>query len=303
MMNLPHLTFLRSFEASARHLSFTSAAEELNCTQSAVSNHVRSLEEFIQRPLFVRHPRSLSLTDVGEAYLPSVRHALQEIDVATRSVSQRPHTRKVVVSCPFSLAESWLPDVIREFNAAHPDIDLTVHGTVWTDVENSVSDVSITIHHVDEATAGMKRLWEEKLTVVCAPGFTVNGKPLRDPEQLRHARLIHILGRPAYWELVGKYFDLTDLNLNEGQRTNASNLAMELAVRSLGCVVLPKSLTRSYVERGVLIEPFEIDLTSPWAYYFTVKDKLPTPSVQLFRNWLSKAAADEKWSDRDMSKA
>lgn len=78
MMNLPHLTFLRSFEAAARHLSFTAAAEELNCTQSAVSNHVRSLEEFLQRPLFVRHPRSLSLTDVGEAYLPSVRHALQK---------------------------------------------------------------------------------------------------------------------------------------------------------------------------------------------------------------------------------
>ena len=51
-MNLPHLTFLRSFEAAARHLSFTSAAQELNCTQSAVSNHVRSLEEFIKRPLF-----------------------------------------------------------------------------------------------------------------------------------------------------------------------------------------------------------------------------------------------------------
>ena len=76
MMNLPHLTFLRSYEAAARHLSFTTAAEELNCTQSAVSNHVRSLEEFIGRPLFVRHPRSLSLTDVGEAYLPSVRRAL-----------------------------------------------------------------------------------------------------------------------------------------------------------------------------------------------------------------------------------
>ena len=59
MKHLPHLTFLRSFEAAARHLSFTAASEELNCTQSAVSNHVRSLEEYIGRPLFVRLPRAL----------------------------------------------------------------------------------------------------------------------------------------------------------------------------------------------------------------------------------------------------
>ncbi|WP_170423781.1 LysR substrate-binding domain-containing protein [Ruegeria arenilitoris] len=294
MMHLPHLTFLRSFEAAARHLSFTSAAEELNCTQSAVSNHVRSLEEFIQRPLFVRHARSLSLTNVAEAYLPSVRHALQEIDVATRSVSQRPHTRKVVISCPFSLAENWLPDVIRDFNTTHPDIDLTVHGTVWSDVEPSVSDLSITIHHVDEASPDMTKLWTEKLTVVCAPDYQVNGKPLRDPNQLGDAHLIHILGRPAYWELVRTYFGLTELSLNHGLRTNASNLAMEMASRSVGCVVLPKSLTRSFIDRGLLIEPFDIEITSPWAYYFAAREKFPTPSVQLFQNWVLKAAADLK---------
>ncbi|NVO58295.1 LysR family transcriptional regulator [Rhodobacteraceae bacterium B1Z28] len=292
MMNLPHLTFLRSFEAAARHLNFTSAAVELNCTQSAVSNHVRSLEEFIGRPLFVRHARSLSLTDVGEAYLPSVRHALQEIDVATQSVIQHSHARKVVVSCPISLSENWLPDVIREFNAVHPDIDLTVHGTVWTDVEPNVSDISLTINHVDDVTADMKRLWVEKLAVVCAPGFLVDGAPLTDPRQLQDAPLIHILGRPAYWERVALHFGLTNLNQKEGLRTNASNLAMEMAAKSLGCVALPRSLANSYVQRGLLIEPFKFDLESPWTYFVQLKDKPITPPVRLFQDWLFKAAAN-----------
>ncbi len=291
MMNLPHLIFLRSFEAAARYLSFTSAADELNCTQSAVSNHVRSLEEFLQRPLFVRHARSLSLTDVGEAYLPSVRHALHEIDVATQSVIQRSHTRKVVVSCPVSLAENWLPDVIRGFSDQHPDIDLTVHGTVWIDVEPNVSDISITVNHIDDVTVGARQLWAEKLAVVCAPEFTVNGAQLTDPAQLQEAPLIHILGRPAYWERVARHFDLADLNQKEGLRTNASNLAMEMAAQSLGCVALPSSLAGSYVDRGLLIEPFEFDLDSPWAYFVRLKEKPVSPSVRLFQDWLLNAAA------------
>ncbi|NOD64620.1 MULTISPECIES: LysR substrate-binding domain-containing protein [unclassified Ruegeria] len=292
MMNLPHLSFLRSFEAAARHLSFTSAAEELNCTQSAVSNHVRSLEEFLKRPLFVRHPRSLSLTDVGKAYLPSVRHALQEIDVATQSLVLRPHTRTVVVSCPVSLAANWLPDVIRGFSENHPDISVTVHGTIWTDVDPNVSDISITINHRDDASESLTRLWAEKLTVVCAPGYTVGDQPLTDPQQLHDAQLIHILGRSAYWEKVAANFGLEDLDQKEGPRSNSSNLALELAAKSLGCVALPKSLARPYVERGLLIEPFALNLDSPWAYYANLREANATPAVRLFQNWLLKVAAE-----------
>ncbi len=67
----PPLNYIRSFECSARHLSFTAAASELGYTQAAVSNHVRALEHYIGRQLFVRYPRSLKLTEVGEAFLPT----------------------------------------------------------------------------------------------------------------------------------------------------------------------------------------------------------------------------------------
>lgn len=293
MMNLPHLTFLRSFEAAARHLSFTSAAEELNCTQSAVSNHVRSLEDFIGRPLFVRHPRSLSLTDVGSAYLPSVRHALQEIDLATQSLLSQTHKREVVVSCPFSLAENWLPEVIRSFKAVHSDIDLTMHGTVWTDVEENVSDISITINHMDDVTSDMVRLWEDKLTVVCAPDYTIDGHAITRPEQLFNAELIHILGRPAFWELIAKQLGWPDLNLKGGLRTNASNLALELAAKGLGCVALPRSLVLPDIKRGTLIEPFDLNVISPWSYFSKVLEKNATPTVKLFHEWLMQSAADQ----------
>ncbi|MBY6141163.1 LysR family transcriptional regulator [Leisingera daeponensis] len=292
MKNLPHLTFLRSFEAAARYLSFTSAADELNCTQSAVSNHVRSLEEFIGRPLFVRHPRSLSLTDVGEAYLPSVRHALQEIDSATQLLISQSHKREVVISCPVSLAERWLLKVIEGFSAAHPDIDLTIHSTIWVDVETNVSDISITINHVDDVMGPAVKLWDEKLALVCAPDFQVAGEVLTRPEQLVQAKLIHILGRPIYWEKIAKHYGLAGIELKGGLQTNSSNMGLEFAANGLGCAVLPKTLVRFHVADGRLVEPFDFDLDCPWTYFATFKDKAATPSVKHFKTWLLKAAAE-----------
>lgn len=273
-------------------MSFTSAAEELNCTQSAVSNHVRSLEDFIGRPLFVRYPRSLSLTDVGEAYLPTVRNALQEIDMATQSLIAHSHKREVVISCPISLAASWLPDVIRGFTAIHHDVDLTIHGTIWSDVDEKISDISISINHIDDIPEGAVRLWTEELTIVCAPDYEVNGQVLTEPLQLCDADMIYILGRLEYWKLVLRELGLPEFSLPSGLRTSATNLAMELAIKGLGCAVVPKSLAKSYFKRGLLTEPFALKVPSPWAYCLQVKSKSPTPTVKQFLDWFLEAAKE-----------
>ncbi|MEY3959418.1 MAG: hypothetical protein RIR14_71, partial [Pseudomonadota bacterium] len=120
MKNLPPLNYIRSFEASARHLSFTRAAEELGMTQAAVSGHVRALEQYIGRPLFHRAPRSLSLTEVAASYLPTLRQALAQIDVATGQILTVAHRQEVTLACPASLATNWLPPRLRAFGAAHP---------------------------------------------------------------------------------------------------------------------------------------------------------------------------------------
>jgi LysR family glycine cleavage system transcriptional activator len=204
----PYLNFVRSFEAAARHLSFTAAAEELGYTQSAISNHVRSLEEFVGRPLFVRYPRSLSLTTLGEAYLPAIRDALAEIDEATEAIITTLHDKKVVISCPMSLAQSWLVQVVSAFKALHPDISVSVYGKIWADEEAKVADVILESGRRKEVPDGSELLWQEKLTVVCAPSYQVDGRSLTDVEQLRDAQLIHMLGRASYWQDFANLFDL-----------------------------------------------------------------------------------------------
>ncbi|MCP4997537.1 MAG: LysR family transcriptional regulator [Hyphomicrobiales bacterium] len=284
----PHLSYVRSFEAAARHLSFTAAAEELNYTQSAISNHVRSLEEFIGRPLFIRHPRSLALTELGVAYLASVRQALKQIDSATESIISSAHRKDVVVSCPVSLAETWLSRCILEFRALHHHINITIHGTIWTDVEPDVADIRLTTNHRDDAPAGVVPLWPETLTVVCSPGYRIAGKPLKEPEQLLEADLIQILGRPTHWQSIASHFGLKTLNPDVGIKTNSTAIALELASQGHGCAVLPKSLVGTFVERNQLIEPFDLGVETPWLYYLSDETPSMGPSARLFREWLLK---------------
>ena len=243
---MPHLNYLRSFEASARLLSFTAAAAELNYTQSAVSAHVRSLEEFIGRPLFLRFPRSLALTSLGEAYLPSVRHALAQVDAATEAIMSPRHESRVVVSCPISLATNWLPPAagsVRGDPSRHrrdrrgPHLDRRGTGTGRYP------------HRRDAARRDAERgdacSGRTGLSCCAGPGSRWTARPCARPMQLRAARLIHNLGRPDYWHAVGRHFGLTDLNPTGGTRTNSLNAAMELAVEGLGAAVVPRMVGRT----------------------------------------------------------
>jgi LysR family glycine cleavage system transcriptional activator len=250
-------------------MSFTGAAIELNYTQSAISNHVRSLEKFIGRPLFVRHPRSLALTSLGKAYLPSVQSALSEIDRATESIITTLHEKKVAISCPISLAQNWLTRVISQFSDLHPDITVEIHANIWPDERDSMADIKLVSARVDEAPEDARLLWPEKLTIVCAPDYVIDGRIIDSPEALRNAQVIHILGRTAYWQDFAALYQLTDWNLASGTQTNSLTVALELAAKGQGCAILPKSLVGSYLDRGLLIEPLAVDLVSPWSCYVT----------------------------------
>ncbi|QBY00734.1 LysR family transcriptional regulator [Rhodophyticola sp. CCM32] len=199
MEHRPYLNYIRSFEAAARHLSFTLAAEELNYTQAAISNHVRSLEEYLGKPLFIRHARSLELTGPGQAYLPGIRRALHQIGDATEAIITRPHDQSLVISCPISLAENWLAVRVARFLAEYPDYAITLNGTIWADTTGEVADLTVEIKPQDKVALGDALLAPEHLTVVCAPEYQVGSEMLCRPDQLSRAQLIHILTRQDCW--------------------------------------------------------------------------------------------------------
>ena len=170
-------------------------------------------------------------------------------------------------------------------------MQVKVHGTVWADVDQDVSDISITMNHVDDIPHEAVQLWAERLVLVCAPGFEVEGEVLSRPDQLPQAQRIQVLGRPIYWELIAKHFGVSPLMAAGQHQTDVSTLALELAAEGMGCVALPRAVALPYIKRGLVVEPIPAIISNPWVYCATFKDRTPSPAVKLFKSWLLNAAA------------
>ena len=265
MKNLPPLNYLRSFEAAARHLSFTKAAEELGLTQAAISGHVRALETYIGRPLFYRAPRSLSLTEVASAYLPALRRALDQISAATGQILTVPHRQEVIIACPASLATTWLPRRLRHFQARFPEIEVTVHATIWSQTADQIADLRITPHHVSQPLQGQS-LGSEDLAMVCSPDRLQGPRALRTPQDIARVPLVHVLGRQEHWEAFARHHGITGLDLSAGSKTDSSYVALEMAAAGIGCAITPRSLAETHLQRGHLVEPFPAAIPSSWGY-------------------------------------
>ncbi|MFM8746478.1 MAG: LysR substrate-binding domain-containing protein [Aestuariivirga sp.] len=289
MKYLPPLNCIRSFEASARHLSFTRAAEELRMTQAAVSGHVRALEQFIGRPLFFRAPRSLTLTEVGTAYLPAVQRALSQLDQATGLVQTVRHRKEVVIACPASLATNWLPLRLKFFREQYPDVEITVHATIWAETPDHVVDLRITPRHVSQPLVGQS-LGEERLAMVCRPDFLTGPDAITTPSEVQRKGLIHIIGRQEFWDAFAGYHGILDMPLVQGLTADSSNVALEMAILGLGCAITLASLTDIHLKRGSLVEPFPANISSGWGFDLCPGELPPTRASEKLKSLLLSSA-------------
>lgn len=287
----PPLNFIRSFECAARHLSFTRAAEELGYTQAAISTHVRALENYMGRKLFVRTARNIRLTEMGEAFLPTLRQGLEMIDDATSAIATTSRNRSVVVACPMSLAENWLPACIDAFTALHPDVEIVINATVWNHTEDHVADIVVSVDRADVVPPGARKLWNETLSLVCAPSLAAS---IGTTAQLATAPRIGVAGRQEYWAIL---FGALGLDVPEGDtaiKANASNVALEMAAHGLGVTVALSTLCRTYIARGLLVEPQNVRPQSPWGYYIVNRREERSPTTRMMYRHIMEFAAREE---------
>jgi LysR family transcriptional regulator, glycine cleavage system transcriptional activator len=290
MKNLPPLNYIRSFEASARHLSFTRAAEELGLTQAAVSGHVRALESYLGRPLFYRGPRSLGLTEVAASYLPSLRQALSQIDAATGQVMTARHRHAVILACPASLATNWLPQRLRAFHALHPDYEVVVHATIWSETSDQIADLRISPRHDSQPWLG-HRLMQDSLAMVCAPEFLTGDAPMQGPGDIVRFGIIHVLGRQENWDAFCLHHGIGSLHAVPGCKTDSSNVALEMAAVGMGCTIAPRALADVHLRRGLLAEPFPAPIPSSWGYDLHAGELAATRASDRLRQFLIAEAA------------
>src|SRR3984885_4879944 len=197
MATLPSLSGLRAFEAAARPLSFTRAADELNVTQTAISHLIRRLEEQLGIPLFVRRNRALELTREAESYLPAVRGAFEDLRRATERLRRPEREGLLTVSTTASLATKWLVSRVAAFQDAYPGIEVRITtSTHLVDFQREEVDIAVRYGHGN--WPGMRAHWlmAEHIFPVCSPSLLQDGllqdaRPLRAPEDLAHHTLLH----------------------------------------------------------------------------------------------------------------
>jgi LysR family glycine cleavage system transcriptional activator len=289
---ISNLNWIRSFEASARHLSFTEAARELHMTQAGVSQHVRLLELGLQQALFHRLPRGLQLTDAGEAYLHVVRESFELLTFGTREIFGEGVQGLVTVRTNVAFATHWLAERLPDFFAAHPDMSLrllaAVHGldTVWDGV-----DFEIRYESSHAAGLTVTPLMPDRLFPVCHPDLL---PVLKHPADLLHQRLLHVMGNKHGWT---EWFQAARVAGGASPRfmqTDTSAISLELAASGTGVALGHSSLVGASLREKRLAAPFKIAIETSSVFYLVFPaDRKMRPPAEMFLSWIRSRAAED----------
>ncbi|MEX0303282.1 MAG: LysR family transcriptional regulator [Leisingera sp.] len=169
---LPPLAWFRAFEAAARHLNMTAAAQELGLTQPAVSQQVQLLEHRFGMTLFERRPRGLALTDAGRRLLPQVSESIGGLSRLIAEFDTSQTAPRLSIAASASFARSYITPVLPGFLGAHPNLRVRVRTTLWhDDYLNSDADLEIRFGSSSLAGKGAAELVRDRVVAVCAPDF------------------------------------------------------------------------------------------------------------------------------------
>lgn len=286
---LPPLNWLRAFECSARHLSFTNAAAELNMTQSAVSQHIRNLEQFLGRPLFVRRKRGLQLTETANAYLPTVQEAFETLATGTSALTGGERGRILTVQANLGFAVFWLTPRLGSLFAVHPWLRINILTAIWDPDRNTMpGDVEIRFMRRDD-DHGLIRLNHDRAYPVCAPALVQSGEP-----DWRGHPLFDCSGVLANWQawLAARRERLP--GRNAVNLSSSYSVSLNAAAVGAGFAMAHDTIARHLLANGELVRPFGETIEMEEAYYLTrLATHAETPATRAFGSWLLETLAAE----------
>ncbi len=295
---LPPLNALRAFEAAARRLSFTKAAEELNVTPGAISQQIRQLEDFAGTPMFKRTGRSVLLTDAAQAALPMVREAFEKIGEAGRVMRAPARKGRVMVSCAPSFAAKWLAPRLESFHKAHDGIEAWVSADMQL-TDFNTADADLAIRYGRGAYEGLKaeKLMDETVLPVCSPALLEGDDPLRRPGDLAAHTLIHDESPendPSCpdWASWLRARGVDGVDSGRGPRFNQAVLVIEAAVNGRGVALAKRAIAATDLDAGRLVAPFADGSTAIDFAYWLVwpKGRHLNPDVRAFIDWAKREA-------------
>jgi len=292
---LPSLNAMRAFEAAARHLSLTKAAQELHVTPAAVSHQIKALEADLGVPLLRRVKGAFVLTETAQTALPVLQAGFDQIAEAARRLRADETRHFLTISVGPTFATTWLVRRLGAFKAAFPEIDVRLQ-TTDTAAEFERDGVDIGIRYGTGQYPGLEavRLFDEEIYPVCSPRLLDQGPPLDSPAALVGHTLLHVewsltsaKSETLDWQMWLRAAGVDDVDADRGPRFSHANLALQAAMAGQGLALGSESLARDDLAAGRLICPFDVVLPMNFAYYLVYPEiTAERPKVANFRDWI-----------------
>jgi LysR family transcriptional regulator, glycine cleavage system transcriptional activator len=288
---LPPLNALKAFEATARHASFSKAADELHVTPAALSHQIRGLEDLLGLKLFHRRARSIELTDAARLIYPGIRTGFENLRAAVEQLDRARQDRILVVSSSPGLTAKWLVPRIYRFLAQHPDIDTRITAsTGYANFTTDGVDVGIRLSSGAHPDLHVEKLSDEWLLPLCSPRLLDGDAPLRSAHDLPRFPLIQIdlPGLVPTWDDWLRAVGIEGIDTTRGLRLNVADHALDAASEGAGVVLGYKLVASHDIALGRLVSPFGPELSLPGrAYHFVcARGQERRPAVKAFRDWL-----------------
>ncbi|MDP1611669.1 MAG: LysR substrate-binding domain-containing protein [Sulfuritalea sp.] len=297
-IDLPPLEALRAFDAAARHLSFTRAAEELFVTQSAVSKQVIALESALATRLFERKTRALLLTREGERLQRATALAFTALREAAAELRGGGEPT-ITLATTQAFASFWLIPRLADFRRAHPGVDIRISAdTRLVDMERGRFDAAVRYLEDGKAPATALRLFGDTVVPVASPAYLRKaGRALAKPADLVHHILLAYdddeqrrpwLSWPVWLEMAG----VADLRPGGSVAFNQYEPAIRAAVDGQGVALATLALVADLLQAGKLVAPLPQRFSNPRAYYLILAAKAAAnPALEPFCRWLAAQAA------------
>ena len=297
-----HLNALRAFEASARHQSFSAAAQELNVTPAAIGQLVRGLEEWLGTPLFIRSTSGkarLVATDTALRALPDIRAGFDRLNLGLERLREGVVGGVLTVTVSPAFAAKWLLPRFERFQAICPDTDVRLE-TNLKPMDFVAQRVDIGVRYGTGTWSGLvaEKLMGEEIFPVCSPELLRQNQPLHTPAGFGTVTLIHDLsmdgdvGFPT-WDKWFEKAKVTGVDTSRGMKINNSAAVLQAAIEGRGVALARSVMAHDDLAAGRLVRLFpEIQFESELAYYVVYRPECASlPRLVAFRDWLMSEAA------------
>lgn len=270
---IPSTAALVSFEAAARHESFTKAADELSLTQSAVCRQIASLEEFLNVELFRRSRRGVKLTEAGLSYSRRVATQLDAVERDTLSVMGHQGANVIELAVVPTFGTQWLLPRLKDFQHQHPDVTINLTNRtrpfLFADTE---FDAAIYFGDADWPGTESHRLMSENPMPVCSPALLNNSKQL-SPKDLADMPLLQQTTRPYAWRQWFSALGMSVARDMTGPRYELFSMLAQAAMHDMGVALIPPFLIQRELSENRLVVATPHALSSLKAYHLMIPER------------------------------